>query len=196
LSRRSFVAVEVAVVTALVAPFVAAVALVGERAGVALFGFKLEVLALTVAHFHIAGFVAALVAGLVCRASAGSRVAPVAALAVPVGTGVVLAGFFTSEWVELAGAAILTAGMWLVAWLTWRQVRPRAGDRVARGLLAVGAVTLVGSMALALSWAFGEAAGVPHPSLAWMAATHGVANAVAFGACAVLAWRRLRVAPL
>jgi hypothetical protein len=86
--------------------------------------------------------------------------------------------------------------MWLVAWLTWRQVRPRTADRVARALLGVGALTLAGSMVLALSWALGEAAGVPHPSLEWMAATHGVANAVAFGACAVLAWRRLRVAPL
>jgi hypothetical protein len=48
-----------------------------------------------------------------------------------------------------AGAAVLTAGMWLVAWLIWRQVRPRARD-----------------------------------------------HAVAFGACAVLAWRWLRVEPL
>ena len=65
-----------------------------------------------------------------------------------------------------------------------------------RGASATLVVTVVATMVLALSWAFGEAAGVPHPSPAWMAATHGVANAVAFGACAVLAWRRLRVEPL
>ena len=67
---------------------------------------------------------------------------------------------------------------------------------MARGLLGAGAVALVATMALAVSWALGEASGVPHPSVEWMAATHGVANAVAFGACGVLAWRRLRVDPL
>lgn len=187
---------EVAVLTALVAPAVAGVALVAERAGTRLFGFRLEVLALTVAHFHVAGFVAALVAGLVCRAVGDGVAARCAALAVPVGTLVVLVGFFTGDGLELAGAAVLTAGMWLVAWLTWRQVRPRTADRVTRALLGAGALALVVTMALALSWALGQAAGVPHPSLAWMAATHGVANAVAFALCAVLAWHRLAVTPL
>jgi hypothetical protein len=187
---------ELAVLTALVAPSVGGVALVAERAGVRLFGFRLEVLSLTVAHFLVAGFVAALVAGLVCRSAGDGAAARLAALAVPLGTVVVLAGFFAGEWVELAGALVLTAGMWLVAWLTWRQVRPRAADRVVRALLGTGAVTLVASMALAVSWALGEAAGVPHLSLGWMAATHGLANGVLFGACAVLAWRRLRVDPL
>jgi hypothetical protein len=192
---RSSVAVrEVAVVTALVAPAVAGVALVAERAGYRLFGFDLDVLSLTVAHLHVAGFVAALVAGLVCRAAGDAVAARLAALAVPVGTLVVLAGFFTGEWVELAGAAVLTAGMWLVAWLTWRRVRPR--DLPTRALLGAAAVTVVATMLLALGWAYGEAAGVPQPSVEWMAATHGVANAVVFGACAVLAWRRLRVEPM
>lgn len=31
----------------------------------------------------------------------------------------------------------------------------------------------------------------PHPTLAWMAATHGVGNALGFALCSVLAWRRL-----
>src|SRR4051812_13767076 len=43
---------EAAVLTALISPAVAASALVAERAGYHLFGFKLGVLALTVAHFH------------------------------------------------------------------------------------------------------------------------------------------------
>jgi hypothetical protein len=194
--RSSVVVREVAVATALVAPAVAGVALVAERAGFRLFGFDLDVPSLTVAHFHVAGFVAALVAGLLCRAAGDAAAARPAAPAVPVGTLVVLAGFFTGEWVELAGAAVLTAGMWLVAWLTWRQVRPRARGLPTRALLGAVAVTVVATTVLELSWAFGEAAGVPHPSVEWMTATHGVGNAVAFVACAVLAWRRLRVAPL
>jgi hypothetical protein len=46
-------------------------------------------------------------------------------------------------------------------------------------------------MLLALDWAAGEALGVPHLSLSWMAATHGAANALGFGLCSVLAWWRL-----
>jgi hypothetical protein len=209
---------EPAVATALASPAVAGAALVSERAGVELFGFHLNVLSLTVAHFHVAGFTAALIAGLAGRSAGAGVVAGraggaaggvrpagrsgvVAAafgaqVAVPVGVLVVLVGFFTSEWVELGGAAVLTAGMWLVAWLTWYEVRPRAADRATRALLGVAAGTLVVTMVLALSWALGEASGLPHPSLGWMAATHGVANTLTFGLCAVLAWHRLGVSPL
>ena len=47
-------------------------------------------------------------------------------------------------------------------------------------------------MLLALSWALGEATGLPHPTLTWMAATHGLGNALGFALCSVLAWRRLK----
>jgi hypothetical protein len=50
---------------------------------------------------------------------------------------------------------------------------------------------LLVTMALALDWALGRAFGVPKLSLTWMAATHGVLNAVGFGLCAVLAWNRM-----
>lgn len=188
-------AVDVAVGTALAAPSVAAVALVAERAGYALFGFEPTVLVLTVAHFHFAGFAAALTAGLVNRLD-GGRPARLAAWSVPAGTGVVLLGYFTGEAVELAGALLLTAGMWLVGGLTWRHVRPGTTDLLTRALLGVSAAVLAASMVLAVSWALGEATGVPHPSLGWMAATHGVANALGFALCGILAWRRLHPAPL
>ncbi|MFJ3582321.1 YndJ family protein [Streptomyces sp. NPDC090127] len=182
---------EVAVLTALVTPSVAGLALVAERAGHPLLGFDLGILALTVPHFHFAGFAAALVAGLVCRTSDGPG-ARFAALSVPLGTALVLAGYFVDDWAELTGAVVLTAGMWAVALATWRDLRPGAPDRVTRALLAVSAVVLVATMLLALSWALGEATGLPHPSLTWMAATHGLGNALGFALCSLLAWRRLR----
>jgi hypothetical protein len=188
--------VELAAWTALATPVVGAVALVAERGGFRLFGFRLTILALTVAHFHVAGFAAALVAGLVARASRAGVLSTTAALCVPGGTLLVLLGFFVGDEVELAGAVVLTAGMWAAGWLTWRDVRPHSPDRVTRGLLAVSSVVLAATMVLALSWALGEATGLPHPSITWMAATHGVTNALGFGLCAVLAWRRLGARPL
>ncbi|MFE4260582.1 YndJ family protein [Streptomyces sp. NPDC056883] len=184
---------EVAVLTALVAPSVAGTALVAERAGHRLFGFDLDILALTVPHFHFAGFTAALVAGLVCRASAAGALARWAAYSVPAGTALVLLGYFIDDWAELVGAVTLTGGMWAVALLTWRDVRPgvRGRDRITGALLACSAVVLVATMLLALWWALGEATGIVHPTLTWMAATHGLGNALGFGLCSLLAWRRL-----
>lgn len=216
---------EVAVLTALAAPSVAGLALVSERAGYRLFGFDLDILALTVPHFHFAGFTAALVAGLVCRAvgdgasgggdgeegAAGDGAAAVrggpstAALArwagysVPAGTLLVLLGYFIDDWAELVGAVTLTVGMWAVALLTWRDIRPAARepghrDRITGALLTTSATVLVATMLLALWWALGEATGIVHPTLTWMAATHGLGNALGFALCSLLAWRRLTAA--
>ncbi|MFD7094228.1 YndJ family protein [Streptomyces xanthophaeus] len=182
---------EAAVLTALVSPSVAAVALVAERAGHRLFGFDLDILALTVPHFHYAGFAAALVAGLVCRAAAPGPWATGAAYSVPAGTGLVLLGYFVDDWAELVGAVVLTGGMWAVALLTWREIRPSARERTTRALLALSSAVLVATMLLALWWAAGEATGIAHPTLTWMAATHGLGNALGFALCSVLAWRRL-----
>ncbi|MFP1627949.1 YndJ family protein [Streptomyces sp. 5K101] len=195
LRTRSLAPAECAVLTALVTPSVAGVALVAERAGHELFGFSLPILALTVPHFHFAGFAAALVAGLVCGAADGTGLARFAALSVPAGTLLVLGGYFTGDRAELAGALVLTAGMWAVALLTWRDVRAGVRDRVTRALLGISAAVLVATMLLALSWAVGEAADLPHPNLTWMAATHGLGNALGFALCSVLAWRRLKETP-
>lgn len=192
-ARAAIGPAEVAVLTALVAPSVAGTALVAERAGHRLFGFDLDILALTVPHFHFAGFAAALVAGLVCRASGAGALARWAAYSVPAGTVLVLLGYFVDDWAELVGAVVLTGGMWAVALLTWRDVRTGAGgrDRVTGALLTSSAAVLVATMLLALWWALGEATGIPHPTLTWMAATHGLGNALGFGLCSLLAWRRL-----
>ncbi|WP_097900586.1 YndJ family protein [Streptomyces sp. b94] len=181
----------IALLTALVTPAVAATALVAERSGHQLFGFDLGILALTVPHFHFAGFAAALIAGLVCRVSDGPA-GRFAALSVPLGTLLVLAGYFIGDWAELVGAVVLTAGMWTVGLLTLRLGRATGRDRTTRYLLLASAAVLVATMLLALSWAVGEATGLPHPSLTWMAATHGLGNALGFALCSLLAWRRLR----
>lgn len=193
--KRSLGAREVAVLTALVTPLVAGTALVAERAAHPLFGFKLPILALTVAHFHFAGFAAALIAGLACRAASDSLTGRLAAWSVPGGTGLVLVGYFVGDWLELVGAAVLSVGMWLIGWLAWQQA-PTTSNRVTRTLLVTSALVLIASMVLALQWALGEAAGTPHFSLATMAATHGVGNALGFALCGLLAWQRLQERPL
>jgi hypothetical protein len=195
-ARRSPLPREIAVLTALVTPAIAATALVAERLGHPLWGFSAGILALTVAHFHFAGFAAALVAGLTCRAAGDGPLARAAALSVPGGTMLVLAGYFVGDWFELAGAVVLTAGMWLVGLLTLTEVRRGGHDRPTRLLLGVSSLVLAVSMVLALSWALGEAAGLPRPPVSWMVATHGLLNAFGFALCAIGARLRLRPQPL
>jgi len=67
---------------ALTGPAAAGVAHVAERAGVRLFGFRLRVLALTVAHLQVAGFAAVLLAAAAAGAAAGHRSRPVRVCAV------------------------------------------------------------------------------------------------------------------
>ncbi|NYI03823.1 YndJ family transporter [Allostreptomyces psammosilenae] len=194
-------AAELALATAWTCPLVAAIALVPERAGTPFLGFGTAILALTVAHFHYAGFAAALVAALAAGLHPTDAATPprpatrLAALSVPGGTLTVLAGYFVSEFVELLGALWLTAGMWLVAWHTWRHQAPAAPRPLTRAMLAVSAISLLVTMPLALWWAVGEAYALPRPGLGWMVATHGVGNALGFALCAVLAHTRLTRRP-
>ncbi|MFJ2032757.1 YndJ family transporter [Streptosporangium sp. NPDC087985] len=69
-------------------------------------------------------------------------------------------------------------------------------DRPTRVLLGVSALVLTVSMVLALSWALGEAAGLPRLPVNWMVATHSLLNAFGFALCAIGAWLRLRPEPL
>ncbi|HEY9408035.1 MAG TPA: YndJ family protein [Jiangellaceae bacterium] len=190
--RRRLDPVEIAVLTAMVTPAVAGIALVAERAGYELLGYGMTWLALTVAHFHFAGFAAALVAGLAASATGGA-LAGAAALSVPAGTVIVAVGFFTGDLTELVGTVVLTAGMWATGWVVWRAVRPTSAVPATRVLFAICAATPVVTMVLALGWAAGAVwPDVPHLSVELMAATHGVLNALGFGLCGVVAWRRLQ----
>lgn len=175
---------DLATAVALATPAVGAAALVAERAGWGLLDFSGEYLALTVPHMLFAGFGACLVVGLVARAT-HARAARLAASAVPLGVLLVLVGYFESDVAELGGAVVLTVGLWAGAAATVAL----DASRVARLLLRVGAVTIAASMVLALWWSVGEATGVAHPSLSWMAATHGVANALGFVLCTLLGLR-------
>ena len=175
---------------ALATPLVGALALVAERAGWGLLGFDADYLALTVPHMLFAGFGACLVVGLVAKADV-SRASQTAAVAAPTGVLLVLAGYFVSDAAELVGAMVLTIGLWCAAAATTTLV----GSRAAGLLLRVGAVTVVVSMLLALWWAVGEATDLVHPSLSWMAVTHGVANALGFVLCTLLGLRLLPAPP-
>jgi hypothetical protein len=164
---------------------VAAVALLSERAGYQLFGFDLVTLRLTVLHFHVAGFAAALLAGL-ANLAVRSRLSRLGAVSVPAGTALVGAGFLIGNWVELAGAVVLAAGLLATSWcVLWHVAHV---DTEGGQLLLISSLATPMTMALAVWWATGEATGLPHLTLTETAATHGLANVLAVGLCGVLGW--------
>lgn len=189
--------VRLAVGVALVMPGVGAAAMLADRGGWGLLGFSGTYLTLTVPHMLFAGFAAALVAGLTVAGggrtarSGGtgpSTAARVGATGVPLGTGLVLVGYFVGNVAELVGALVLTGALWCTAWA----VLGIPVRRAARALLVAGSVAVATSMLLAVWWAVGEATGAPHPSIAQMAATHGIANALGFALCTMLGLRLAR----
>ncbi|MFD4993240.1 YndJ family protein [Cellulosimicrobium cellulans] len=211
-------AARAATVTALVAPAVGASALVAERAGWGLLGFSGTYLALTVPHMLYAGFGAALIAGTVARLAATDGLAVAGAWGVPLGTVLVLVGYFVGDVAELVGAGVLTLALWATAVAAVRSLAhptgtpyPHGAPSVhgratvdpgspgssagSRALVGTGAVVVGLSMLLALWWAGGEALGFAHPSLDAMAATHGVANALGFVLCTLLGLRVLADRP-
>jgi hypothetical protein len=174
--------------TAAASPSVAAGSLVAERAGHRLLGFDLDVVGLTVAHFVFAGFAAVLLAGLTVVAAPG-RAATTGALALPAGTALVAAGHFAGEALELVGALVVALGLLGTSWAMLTVVAPATSDRTARLLLRTAACATPFSMALALWWALGELADLPHPTLTQTTATHGVLNAVAVSLGGLLGYR-------
>jgi hypothetical protein len=161
--------------------------------------FDPVIVLLTGIHFHYAGFVLPLIAGLTLRRSPG-RVARAASLGVLAGVPLVAAGItasqlkfsplpecFSAWWLSLA--VLLVAGL---------QMRLAVQDGGAVGVLwATSSLCLVGTMALAalygsrfyLPEAWLEAVAEPD-RIPWMRALHGTANALGFALLGLLGWVR------
>lgn len=158
-------------------------------------GFSGDMVTLTGAHFHFAGFAAPLLVGLTGRAvmehgGAGARrVASIAAGGAILGPPLVAAGITFSRALELPGAAILATCLLAAAGLNLVVVRRTLASPTARGLLNVSSLSLVLTMALAVTYA---SLRVLHAEellpIRFMARWHGVGNALGFAMCGLVAW--------
>ncbi|MFT3766182.1 MAG: YndJ family protein [Minicystis sp.] len=158
-------------------------------------GFSGDMVTLTGAHFHFAGFCAPILVGLTGRLVLAEgppwarRLAPLFAAGAIAGPPLVAAGFVLTRALELPGAAILATCLLGSAILNVTVVRRTFTSPPARGLLNVSSLSLVLTMALAVSYA---AARVLHAEdalpIRFMARFHGVGNAVGFAVCGLVAW--------
>jgi hypothetical protein len=170
-----------------------------DRVGQRPLGFDPIIVFLTGVHFHYAGFVLPLVAGLAVRQSDGAaeRLAVLGALAsVPaVAVGITTTQLGGSPLVEaLAAWAMALAGT-LVA-MGQIQAGLRARPPAARALLLIAGLSLAGSMVLAALYGARFYRPVAWLDIPWMRALHGSANALGFALPALLGWALIRRQPV
>jgi YndJ-like protein len=175
---------------------VAAVSLAQSRTGGELFGIGEPIVELTAVHYMYAGTAALVLARAATTAATGSwqRIARAAVLLTGMAPPVVAAGFVTGAAVpQVGGAVLMSLGVFGTAVLHLREAAARP-DRspLVRLLLAVSGLAVWAPMPLAVAWAASQHVGVPALSIPAMARTHGLAMALGFVVCGLLA-RRLPV---
>ena len=162
-----------------------------SRLGLRPLGFQEPIILLTAVHFHYSGFATALLAGTTVdfarRAGRDSRLLGLVVALVVLAPFALAAGFVLSPVLKLAAALILSLSVMGLAGLMLRLVRDlRSGT--ARGFLSVSGAGVVVGMALAGTYALGDALGKDWLLIPRMASTHGVLNALVFVLPGLLAW--------
>jgi hypothetical protein len=163
-----------------------------SRLGVEPLGFREPIVLLTAAHFHHAGFVLPVLAGLAARASR-SRLGPVAAVGVMVGVPLVAVGITARQldaglaWLDIACAGFLVIACLLTAFLQARAAM--AGDEpVGRILLLASSLSLFAAMLTAAAYALGTLWDPPWIDIPTMSRTHALINALGFALLGCIGW--------
>jgi hypothetical protein len=170
-----------------------------DRIGYAPLRFDAAIVTLTAVHFHYAGLLLPLFAGLVQRELWFWRFSSQAAIGAILGVPAVALGITATQlrWgtslESAAGVGLALAGM-AVAILHVRLALESKKSTATRLLLGVAGASLFFGMVLAALYALRTNMTVfPWLGLPQMRMLHGTVNAIGFGLCGVLAWRRMGV---
>jgi hypothetical protein len=171
--------------------------LVLARAGLQPLGFGDTIVLLTAVHFHYAGFAAPILAGLAGQQLHGAsnwtrRTLCVSVACIIAGTPLVAAGITFSPSLALTGAIVVAAGLLLLALLVLTKIMPALHSMLAQTLLIISSLSSAAAMVLACVYAYSIVSNKMVISIPQMAELHGVANAVGFSLCGLLAWSLIR----
>jgi hypothetical protein len=165
--------------------------LLASRLGLQPVGFQEPIVLLTAVHFHYAGLMAAVLAGLVASSMRTPPFLRIALFCAVLGPGLLGLAFLAGPKLKLAAVALMVIGECGIAFGTFRIGLSDAG-RVGGRLLLVGSTCVIFGMALAGIWAVGEYPLHNFVSLEQMARYHGVLNSLGFGLCSLVGWTLLR----
>lgn len=166
-----------------------------SRAGLRPQDFSHAIVLLTAVHFHYAGFVLPILAGLTAtrmeaafpRRRFGLVCDRVMLAAIILGVPLVGVGISLSPHVEVAAALLLTIGCLILA-VRQIQVSVSSRDATSLALLCVSSLALLSAMALAAIYAVGEFTVHQWLDIPTMIGTHGVFNAFGFATCGLAGW--------
>ena len=167
--------------------------LVASRLGLNPVGFQEPIVLLTAVHFHFAGFLSAVLAGLTherLRETRWSRPLGMALTGAVVGPGLLALAFLVGPKVKLAAVILIVLGQVGLAAGMIRVALSKVNP-VARALLLFSSGCIVAGMALAASWALGEYPLQSFVELGRMERVHGTLNAIGFGICGLIGWSSL-----
>lgn len=166
-----------------------------NRVGVYFLGFGEPIAFFTAAHFHFAGFVLPVAAGLAARSLPG-RLSRLATLGVVTGVPLVAVGITAAQHLDLPAAESiaawwLSAAALLVAAQHVRMVEIARG-RLNGALALLAGVSLAAGMTLAATYALGRCLATPWLDYATMVRSHAVLNVLGFALPALVFWTRMR----
>jgi hypothetical protein len=155
-------------------------------------GFGDTIVLLTAVHFHFAGFVAPVLAGLTGRrlgfSSAISKLFVLTVIGIVGGTPLVAAGITFSPSLALIGALVISSGLFLLALLVLGSVLRSVNSLLAQTLLVISSLSSICAMGLACMYAYSLVTGRAIIDIPQMALSHGILNSVGFALCGFLAW--------
>jgi hypothetical protein len=168
--------------------------LVASRLGLQPVGFQEPIVLLTAVHFHFAGFLSAVLAGLTygrLRETRWRKLLGAALAGVVVGPGLLGLAFLVGPKVKLAAVILIVLGQFGLATGMVRVALSNV-NAVARTMLLLSSSCVVAAMALAASWALGEYPLQAFVELGRMERVHGTLNAIGFGICGLIGWINMR----
>ena len=173
---------------------VGALWVLASRTGLQPVGFHEPIVLLTAVHFHYAGLMAAVLAGLAASTARVSRLLRIGLSCAVFGPGLLGLAFLIGPKLKLAAVGLMVIGECGIAAGTFRIGLANAAGIGGR-LLLVGSACVLFGMALAAIWAGGEYPLHAFVNLEQMARYHGVLNSIGFGLCTLVGWTLLRQKP-
>jgi hypothetical protein len=169
--------------------------LVLSRAGLHPAGFQEPIVLLTAVHFHFAGFLSSIFAGLTYSQLQPTKLAKplrIILLGTLLGPGILGISFLISPKLKLIAVISIVIGQCGLA-----AGMARIGATIAHGissaLLTFSAACVAIAMIYAATWALGEYPLQPMTDLSHMERIHGVLNSIGFSAIGLLGWIKFRI---
>ena len=162
-----------------------------DRLSIRPLDFDPVIVLLTAIHFHYAGFVLPLIAGILLQDEKG-LLARIAGIGTIVGIPLVAVGITASQlswghYLETLSAWVLGLSGMIVAYLLIRQAIKRG--TYVRVLWSIAGVSLGCSMVLAIVYGSRHMVNVSWLDIPHMRAIHGTANALGFALCGLIGAR-------